>query len=128
MCSPGRWDPQCRAGMTCRGDSTFADLQALFCETADRIATPALLGRLAGGGLDASPLPKGHVSWLRGELRALLTAAGKGHTPFRGDAQQAFELRLLQAMLYVARDPDARGLDHYGPGVRVGVGRVWGQP
>ncbi len=125
LCSLGQWCPADRPPPT---DKRLLAMRAMInvelrgLENKIGMTAPQLFDALAKGTVPEDPFPERY----RRELyqRALTIFNGSEHDGRqRGDDRPiALHLRLLEAILYAGNDPDRRGLNQYGKGVRLGIG------
>ena len=81
----------------------------------------ATLAKLAAGGVEVNPFPEAGLDHLRQELRSVLRRHGKDEGQARpGDAEQATDVRLVQALLEAFGDPDSYFAEWWAQGVWVG--------
>ncbi len=124
LCSPGRWPPHTRprqpasrlrllnaaVGRALRNmDNGGNSLRNLFLQ-------------LSTGQVTEDPFPQAVTQDLREYITATFDNDPINARPRPGDRPQVIELRLLQALMRDATDPDAAGLGRFGLGVRLGVG------
>ncbi len=126
ICSVGRWAPRQRPSST--------QPRLLTARAATKRFIARLDGRLGGNGLRDlfgklcrgevmdNPFPMEEILSLRGHLEALFDDAPLQARPRDSDRPQPVRIRLLQAILHDGGDPDWQGIDHYGSGIRLGVG------
>jgi hypothetical protein len=122
LCSPGRWAPEARrypTGVTEELCGLLAASLPMVYGTGD---FKNLVFKLAAGKQTTSPFTGSEVEKVRGEVVDLLNLAGHPTSRRTGDRDQKIHIRLLQALLRAAGDPDADYLDQVAVGVRLGVG------
>ncbi len=88
------------------------------------LSAEQLFDRLAAGQVADDPLaqdPGGQRQLVDNVLRAL---HNRDCSPYARaeDVAQPIRIRLLQAVLFLGGDPDYRAIEHFGRGVRIGVG------
>ena len=120
LCSPGRWHPRDRCLPV--KSVAFALGRKLADECNSLFHDGSLLARAASGKLSADPFPPAKTSELRWWIKERLTERGLNTEDRPNDQRQLIGVRLLQALLKDAGDPDWEVLDQYARGVRVGVG------
>ncbi len=125
LCSLGRWPPWDRPepahprllavreiglkGVRAWCTSTGASVEELFT-------------RLARGEVSQDPWPPQLLSELTNEALSLFDDGDQPSARARpGDREQLVHVRLLQALLRDAADPDVNGMNHFARGVRLGV-------
>ena len=80
-----------------------------------------MLLTIATGKMKEQPFPKKMIEELRSNLRTALNKAGHGDgLPEADDVEQAFEVRLIQALLGAFEDPDAQFCQWWAVGVWLG--------
>ncbi len=78
---------------------------------------------LAKGQVEEDPLPEADISELAEYAMGLYDGEGEESARAKeGDLPQVIRVRLLQAILKDAADPDWRGMSRFATGVRLGVG------
>ena len=123
-CSPGRWPPRrrphCESNklrrlcMAIRRIAQRMDLEGEGLDT--------LFGKLARGEVIEDPLPLKEIDSLVACAEDLLRDSFCGPEERLNDRPQPVRIRLLQAVLKEAGDPDRRGMSWFARGIRVGVG------
>ena len=78
-----------------------------------------LFDKLASGRVHGNPFPVEETHSLLQHTNALL---GTDSEPRQGDQRQPVRVRLLQALLREAGDPDWKGMEWFAKGIRIGVG------
>eukprot|EP00969_Alexandrium_andersonii_P085811 3783039-Alexandrium_andersonii.AAC.1 len=78
--------------------------------------------RAAAGRIVDNPFGDDAVQRCREEFRGVLAAAGQSPWKRPEDREQAFEIRLLQALTREAGDPEDALFDWLGAGVPIGAG------
>ncbi len=126
LCSPGLWAPRDRPRL---GHPRLLAIRAAiqrYVAAKDSVDgwSERLFGRLARGQVEESPFPETEMSALAEYAMAQYDGdeAG-GARPRAEDLPQVVRVRLLQAILRDASDPDWRGMDRFASGIRLGVGR-----
>ena len=124
LCSPGRWGPRKRPiQKSHRLLSIRAALRrAVLKLDQDGKWADELFRRLCTGSVHECPFPEAVVHDLAEYAMALFDGQMACARHRATDLEQAVRVRLLQAILREAGDPDANGMDHFGRGIRVGVG------
>ncbi len=122
LCSPGRWPPHRRP---CVPSDLLAALRELamrnlrdWLRNDGRTASEVLQG-LFRGEASSSPFPGEFVEQL---VEAFFTRLGDRARVRPQDRGCVIRLRMLQAILVEARDPDAAIISEYIEGVPIGVG------
>mgnify|MGYP003333509867 CR=1 FL=1 len=128
LCSPGRW-PVTRRRLP--NDAVAMELQQTtlkaLLEFEEGLRKDGgqdlkkLLMIIATGKMKDQPFPQGMIERLRENLREVLDRHGFWDgRPEEGDVEQAFEVRLIQALLIAFQDPDAFFCDWWAVGVWLG--------
>ncbi len=125
LCSLGQWCPADRPPPT---DKRLLALRAMINgELRDLkgkigMSAPQLFDALAKGAIPEDPFPELYRRELHQRALAIFDGSEFDGRRHRDDRPIALHLRLLEAVLHAGRDPDRRGLDQYGRGVRLGIG------
>ncbi len=127
LCSLGVWPPWRRPTISSPQLLRVRRLIMNYVEHLhSRIGLSAeqLFGRLAAGQVAEDPLsqdPSGQRHLIDEVMSAL---SNDVYSPYARaeDAAQPIRIRMLQAILFLGGDPDYRAIDHFGRGVRIGVG------
>ncbi len=125
LCSPGRWPPRERPRA---GSPRLRLLGAAVRRAVSRLDGDGgnwcrdLFGRLCRGDVTEIPFPKRAVDDLVEYAHSLYQDPAPSSLPRDGDLPQPVRVRLLQAILKSAEDPDWRGMDLLAQGIRLGVG------
>ena len=124
LCSPGRWDPRRRpvqrSHRLLRIRSALR--RAVLSLDQDGRGLDTLFQKLCAGQVQECPFPEGLTRGLRDYAISVFDDCSTSASERAEDLAQPVKVRLLQALLREAGDPDHRGMDHFGRGVRVGVG------
>ncbi len=126
LCSPGRWPPERRAAVKAWTigalGAAFRREVARFPLTAGRGAE-AIFDSLARGHVEASPFPQEATSSLLQYASDLLADEGRPGAELsqEGDRAQPIRIRLLEALLTPAGDPDLNCWRLFARGVPTGV-------
>ncbi len=126
LCSPGRWPP--RARQRC-SDGAIIAIRAELQRQIVRLQSTAgrtcaqLFQAAAGGQLQESPFPSAVVDSIREYMHDQLRDSYGDFTskPREGDVDQPIRVRLLQALMGRAQDPDLGSMDRLAVGVPLGV-------
>ncbi len=122
LCSPGRWPPHRRP---CVSSACLAELRKTTLKCLDdwlrgsRRTAADVLQPLLDGEASSSPFPPELVDHVVG---AFIGALGERAKERPQDRHCVIRLRLLQAVLIEAGDPDSAGISQYIEGVPIGVG------
>ncbi len=125
ICSLGRWPPWRRPQPSA---PKLVRLRQLLIDSINNFeywigeSARTLFGRLARGGVTDNPFPDSFMRELTDAALAIFQDGVYSGWPRAGDRPQPIKLRLLQAILHEADDPDVAGLDRFSSGVRIGVG------
>ncbi len=124
LCSPGRWPPHARPRQP---PSRLHLLNAAVSRALRNMdngdnSLRNLFLRFSTGQVTGDPFPQAVTQDIREYITATFDNDPINARPRPGDRPQVIGLRLLQALMREAADPDAAGLDRFGPGVRLGVG------
>ena len=116
LCSPGRWRPKNRT-LPELDDINKGFLVALGLDWGSwsTTVTKMMLGRVEASPFTEAQICAGH-SYLEKWVQRRGQSAGAGPK----DRAQGPKIRLLQAFLRLAGDPDAAALDSYAEGVKLG--------
>ena len=124
LCSPGRWDPHRRpvqkSSRLLRIRSALR--RAVLGLNKDGRWIDGLFQRLCGGEVQECPFPEEVVVGLRDYAISVFSDSTVSARARSDDLEQPIKVRLLQALLHEAGDPDHRGMQYFCSGVRVGVG------
>ncbi len=125
LCSLGQWAPWQRPAPH---NPRLQEASRLIDDYVDNMAdqhgfsAEELFGKMAQGAVESHPLLGSAWEVLVERFQGILDG-GTGSTHPRADDQpQRLRVRLLQTLLALGGDPDVPGMDHFGRGVRVGVG------
>ncbi len=126
LCSPGIWTPERRRRPS---SSTLTALSAAIKRAIARLPETAgidaeeLFDKLSDGRCTENPFPQTVVEDLRRYADRLLEQENMGGAalPRPGDRAQPVRVRLLEALLRVAQDPDLGCWSLYARGVPLGV-------
>ncbi len=126
LCSPGRWRPRDRPFVK---DGAIVAIRAAVKREVERL--PLATGRsceqlvqaAASGELKESPFSAHTMKDLLDYMHMQLDADGDegSSRPHPGDVDQPIRVRLLQALLRRAGDPDVIGMQRFAVGVPIGV-------
>ena len=129
LCSPGRWIPKHRQlpqgvfpALLQRMIGILQKLQSRWDSKKSPLSIKNLIIYIAAGKCSKLPFPADLVTEARAQFETLLRAEGWNPERREGDAPSYVRVRLLQAILQAANDPDAVICEHAAGGVRVGVG------
>ncbi len=124
LCSVGRWAPRDRPKLEAPRLQQIrsAVKRAIVREDANGHWSSALFAKLCRGELQCDPFPASATAELREYAAGLYDGDEMHARPRAEDRPQAVQVRLLQAMLRDAGDPDWQGMSHFCRGIRVGVG------
>ena len=120
-CSPGRWPPLTRPRPSSNlvRDVGTAIRRCIQRLDQDGHTLDDLFDKLASGRVHGNPFPVEETHSLLQHTNALL---GTDSEPRQGDQRQPVRVRLLQALLREAGDPDWKGMEWFAKGIRIGVG------
>ena len=118
LCSPGRWKP---------GARKLPEVSRLASDLGEILAATGIDWRrtmfaLACGKVGECPFPLDAIRKGRVAVQRWASERGFPVNDHANDVDQPVRIRLLQAFLRAAGDPDAPALDAYAQGVRLGVG------
>ena len=120
-CSPGKWPPRARPTPSSK---IVSDIGTAIRRCVQRLdydgrALDVLFSKLASGKVCENPFPAEET---RGLLEFTKKLLGADAEPRRDDQRQLVRIRLIQALLREAGDPDWKGMDWFAKGIRIGVG------
>ena len=125
ICSLGRWAPWNRpAPVSVR----LVMLRKAILEVVDNLGSltgkgaDVLFDELARGGVTDCPFPEQLITDLSDRAMGIFDDTAEGSRPRRGDRAQPLRIRLIQAILREADDPDVAGMEQFARGIRIGVG------
>ncbi len=125
LCSLGRWPPWDRPEVS---DHRLLALRELGLEgvrawvSLTRSSVDATFDSLAEGKLEGEPWPDEFMERLAERAMAIFDSyPQRSPRPQPHDRDQHVRVRLLQAALHAAEDPDHSGMEHFARGVRLGV-------
>ncbi len=126
LCSPGRWPPERRSPPTAWTIKAFGAAlrrEVVALTSSAGLGAEAVFDKLATGGFQDSPFPPARTQALRAYARELLAGDGLAALaePRVGDRPRPVNVRLLQALLTAAGDPDRGVWDTFAKGVPTGV-------
>ena len=119
LCSPGRWPPHLRR--LPHGGATGVLRDAMLGKLR-QLDAQLLLAKLACNKCEESPFPVESTAELRQTVLGYLRSRGHFPDPREGDQPQVIGVRLIGALLTDAGDPDAKVMDTFAQGVRLGIG------
>ncbi len=125
ICSLGRWPPWRRPRPSAR---RLIEVRAMLIETVCSLESLAgvsageVFGRLARGEVAEDPFPAHLTQSMAERLMCVFDGHGIGARPQPEDREQPIRIRLLQALLREANDPDDVGMTQFAKGVKIGVG------
>ncbi len=124
LCSLGKWPPWSRpeavAPRLLRFRHIVQEGVTRWCSHMGK-SPAALFDMLAEGAVKDDPIPSALMSDLIEQAVDLYAGYVVKARRQAGDAPQHVEIRLMQALLHEAGDPDSNGMRHYVHGVRLGV-------
>ena len=130
LCSPGRWTPEKRRlpELEAISDMGLALQKELLAWEAEHLRprgfdVKKLLMFASCQKLTSSPFPAERVIQSRGSFRSKLKVAGFEADRVEQDRKQAVEIRLVEAVLVAAKDPDVSIMRQCRKGVRLGARR-----
>ncbi len=127
LCSPGRWPPWSRPSP--RGPRLLrlrAAIRRAVRELGNKVGggVDQIYEQLAAGQCTEPPFPTAVIDDLAEYALALFDDEARGGARVQdGDLPQPVRIRLLQAILREAGDPDASGMTHFAKGIWLGVGK-----
>ncbi len=126
LCSPGRWPPERRTPPTAWAVKALGAAlrrEVVSLSTSAGFDAETIFDKLAAGDFQDSPFPGARTQALRAYARELLASEGLAALaePRDGDRPQPVDVRLLQALLTAAGDPDKDIWDVFARGVPTGV-------
>ncbi len=127
LCSLGAWPPWRRPPVSC---PKLLKVRSLIMDYAINlrshlgISAEHLFGLLASGQVRDDPLLKDPVGFRLLVDQVLLSLDNADCSPYArtDDLPQPVRIRMLQSILFLGKDPDHKAIDHFGRGVRIGVG------
>ena len=124
LCSPGRWDPRRRPVQRSHRLLSIRSAlrRAVLRLEQDGAGLEDLFLSLCTGKVQESPFLEGLIRDLRSYAVSAFEDCAVTANERPADIPQPVRVRLLQAVLCEAGDPDHRGMEHFCRGVRVGVG------
>ncbi len=125
LCSLGQWPPWQRPApehprLTAAGRFLDTFLNNLLDEHG--FTPESLFDRMARGSVESLPFQGDPWELAQARFQQLIDGGSGAAFPRSEDQPQRIRVRLLQTILHLAGDPDARGMEHFCRGVRVGVG------
>ncbi len=125
ICSLGRWPPWARPRPSAPRliQIRAALIEAVLAlEVHMRVSARQLFASLAKGEVKDDPFPAALVAELADKVLAIFDGVAEGARSRDGDRPQPIRVRMLQALLREANDPDVAGMDQFATGIRIGVG------
>ncbi len=125
LCSLGLWPPWQRpepAHPRLRAAGAFLETFLDGLQDQHGFTASSLFDRLARGSIEALPFQGDPWESAQAQFQQIIDGGTGAATPRPEDQPQRLRVRLLQTILDLAGDPDARGMEHFCRGVRVGVG------
>jgi hypothetical protein len=125
LCSLGLWPPWQRPAPShprLRAAGRFLDEYLGGMEDEHGFTPETLFDRMARGSIDDLPFQGAPWDQAQQRFQQVVDGGTSSTLPRPEDQPQRLRVRLLQSILALADDPDARGMEHFCRGVRIGVG------